>query len=173
MLVGVADVALAVAADEALRGGAEDLLVCGDPADAVPGQERDHRLADRALGRPHARGPAAEQPLVLLDGPADVQLGVVGIAARVLRQADVGHGLAGQLLVEQQRQDGVIVRRRRQLDLARLGEAAVQRQDLPEDVEVRVEQAGLVGLAEVPALVAQVAQGVVVRRRRADGPRRG
>ncbi len=59
--VGVADVALAVAADEALRRVAEDLLVGGDPADAVLGQQRHHRLADATLGRPHAAAAACRR----------------------------------------------------------------------------------------------------------------
>ena len=83
----MADVAPAVAADLAVGRAAEDLLVGGDPVDAVPGQQRDHRLADRALARPHAPRALAEAPRVALDGPADVDLGVLGIAVAVARAA--------------------------------------------------------------------------------------
>ena len=160
--LGVDDVAVAVAADEALRRVAEDLLVGGDPLDAVLDQERNHRLADAALGGPHADRRLAEQVGVLRDRPADVHRGVFGVAAGVARQLALGHRLAGQLLVEQERQDRVEIGRRGQFDLARLGEPAVQRQDLPQDLQVLVEHALLFRLREVAALGEQFAQGRIL-----------
>ena len=70
------------------------------------------------------RGGLPKMRCVLLDGPAHVDGGVLGIAAGVARQLHVRHRLAGQLLVEQQRQDRMVKRRRRQLDLAALGQLA-------------------------------------------------
>ena len=58
--LGMADVPPAVAADLAVGRAAEDLLVGGDPLDAVLGQQRDHLLADRAFARPHAPRSLAE-----------------------------------------------------------------------------------------------------------------
>jgi hypothetical protein len=52
----------------------------------------------------------------------------------------------------------VVERRRRQLDLAGFGEFIVQRDDLPQDLDVLLEQAVLVTLGKVAALVAQFAQ---------------
>ena len=58
--VGVADVAPAVAPDQAVRRAGQDLLVGGDPSDAVLGQQGDERLADRALAGPHPARRVAE-----------------------------------------------------------------------------------------------------------------
>src|SRR5262249_55897949 len=51
-VLGVADMAVVVAADEALHGLGEHAFVGGEPADAVLRQERDHGLTDAALGGP-------------------------------------------------------------------------------------------------------------------------
>src|SRR5205085_649858 len=86
--LGMADVAPAVTPYLAVGRTAEDLLVGGDPLDSVSGQERDHLLADRALARPHPSGTFAEMPYVRLDGAADMDLGIVGIAVPIAGQVD-------------------------------------------------------------------------------------
>src|SRR5208282_2753794 len=96
-----------------------------------------------------------EQPGVVVDGAADVDGGVFRVAARVARQLDLGHGLAGQLHVQQKRQDRMKERRRRQLDLAALRQLPVQRQDLPENVELPGEEPALFLFRELPAFFAQ------------------
>ncbi len=98
---------------------------------------------------------------MLDDRALDVDGGVFGIAAAVARQLDVGHRLARQLFVEQKRQDGMEVRRGRQLNLPALSEPAVQRQHLAQDFEVLVQERRLLFLREFFALVAQAAQQVV------------
>ena len=120
--LGMADVAPAVAADLAAGRAAQDLLVGGDPLDAVPGQQRDQGLADRALAGPHAPWRRSEAPQVAFDGAADVDLGVLGITVAIGWQGHVGHRLARELLVQQQGEDRVVVGRRGQLDLAALGQ---------------------------------------------------
>src|SRR5207249_3530499 len=77
-VVRIADRAPTIAADEALRRMAQDFLVSGNPTYAVLSQQRQHRLADGALGRPHAAWRPAEGARVHLDGPADVSFGVLG-----------------------------------------------------------------------------------------------
>ncbi len=91
--LGMADVAPAVAADLAAGRAAQDLFVGRDPLDPVLGQERDHRLADRALAGPHAPRPFAEVADVALDGAADMHRGVFGVTAAIGRQGHVGHRL--------------------------------------------------------------------------------
>ena len=74
---------------------------------------------------------------------ANVQGGILGIAAGVARQLHVGHRFAGQLLVEQQRQDRMVERRRRQLDLARSRRACwCSGMICLHDLQVLVEQRG-------------------------------
>ena len=107
---GMADVPAAVATDLAARRAAQDLFVGRDPLDAVLGQERDQRLADRAFTGPHAPWSFAEEADVALDRAADVGRGVFGVTATIGRQGHLGHGLARQRLVEEQRQDRVVVR---------------------------------------------------------------
>src|SRR5205807_2510364 len=87
------DVAPAVAADQALSRAAQDLLVGRDPADAVLGQQRDHRLADRALARPHPPRAPAEAGGMAVDGAADLDGGILRVAAAVRRQSHIGHRL--------------------------------------------------------------------------------
>ncbi len=120
----------AVAPDQAVGRAAQDLLVGRDPLDAVLGQQRDHRLADRALARPHPTRPLAESIGVALDGAADVHRRILGIPAPVRRQRHVGHRLARQGLVEEQGEDRMIIRRRGQLHLATFGQLAMQRDHL-------------------------------------------
>ena len=111
---------------------AEDFLVGGDPLNAVPRQQRNHRLTDRTLAWPHAARPLAEDGLVTFDSAADVNFGVLRIAVPVGGEIHVGHRLARQPLVEEQGEDRVVERRRGQLDLATLGEFPVERDDLGE-----------------------------------------
>ena len=163
MLVGVADVALAVAADEAVRRGAEDLLVGGDPADAVLGP-----AAAASPGRPTPRpatcprGGWPKSRVCCSTARRTWSGGVLGVAAGVARQLDVGHRLAGQLLVEQQRQDRVVntaswsARPGRSRPAG--GAAAGPARRISRCLSSR---AALVVLGEVAALVAQAAQAVV------------
>ena len=165
----MADVAPAVAPDLAAGRAAQDLLVGGDPLDAVLGQQGHERLADRALAGPHPPGSRAEPPDVALHGPADVDLGVVGIALAIARQGHVGHGLAGELLVQQQGQDRVIVGRRRQLDLPALGQLPVQGDDLGEQLALLVEQPLLLVLGVVAALGLELGElGVLLEEQGMD-----
>ena len=148
--LGMANMAPAVAADLAVEGAAEDFLVGGDPLDSVPRQQRDHRLADGAFARPHSARAFAENRVVLLDGAADMNLGVFRITVAIGGQVHVGHRFAREPLVEKQGQDRVIERGRRQLDLAAVGELAVERDDLRHELALLVEQPVLVCLG-VPA----------------------
>src|SRR5205807_1369664 len=91
----------------------------------------------------------------------DVQLGVFWIAAAVTRQLHFGHRLAGQFLVEQQRQDRVKKRRGRQLDLTAFGQLSVKRNNFAQDLQVLVEQPILVVLREVTPFLEQCPQAFV------------
>ena len=149
---GVADVAPAVAADLAVGRTAEDLLIRGDPPDAVPGQQRDHRLRDRPLARPHPARGRAEVLAVRRDGARDVVFGILGVAVAIRGQVDVGHRLACQPLVEQEGDDRVIEGGGRQLDLPALGELAMEGDDLAEQVALLVEEPVLLGLGVAAGL---------------------
>ncbi len=104
------------------------------------------------------RGLLAEDLLVVLDRAADLRGGVLGVALQMTRQLDVGHRLPGQPLVAQQRQDRVIERRGGQLDLARIGQLAVQRNDLRQQLHLLVEQPLLLLLGPVLPLLAKLGQ---------------
>ena len=167
--LGMADVAPAVAADLAVGRAAQDLLVGRDPLDAVLGQERDHRLADRALAGPHAARPFAESSGVALDGAADVHRRILGVTAAVGRQRHVGHRLAGQRLVEEQGEDRVIVGRRGQLDLAARGQLAMQRDHPRQQLALFVQEPLLLLLGVVPAFGLELGQlGVLLEEQGMD-----
>ena len=150
--LGMADVAPAVAPDLAARRAAQNLLVGRDPLDAMLGQQWNKRLADRALAGPHSPGSGPKPRLMAFHGPANVKLGVVGIAFAIAGQGNVGHGLACQLLVQQQGQDGVIVRGRGQLDLSAVGQRPVQGDDSCNELELLIEQPLLLILGVMAAL---------------------
>ncbi len=165
----IADVPPAVAPDPAVGRARQDLLVGGDPLNAVAGQQGKHRLTDRPLARPHAAGPLAEVLAMALDGPADVHLGILGITILIGRQGDVRHRLAGQPLVEQQGQDRVEERRGGQLDLAGFGQLAMPGDDLGEDFALAVEQPVLLDLGVTASLVPEGGQfGVRLEEQRME-----
>ena len=87
----------------------------------------------------------------------------------MLRQDHVGHGPAGLALVPQQRQNRMVERRGRQLDLAPLLQLAVQRDHLGQQLHLLVQQPLLLLLGPVLALVAKLGQlRVVLEGQRVD-----
>src|SRR5262249_42960678 len=84
-VVGIPDVALRVAEGEPRRGRAGDVFVRRDPPDAVLVEEGKHRLTNGAFGRPRPTRGCAEPLRVHFDGPANVNLGIVDVAAAIAR----------------------------------------------------------------------------------------
>ena len=102
-------------------------------------------------------------------GPANLKLGVVGIAFAIAGQGDVGHGLAGQLLVQQQGEYGVIVRGRGQLDLPALGQRPVQGDHSCNELELLIEQPLLLVLGVMAALGLELGElGVLLEQQRME-----
>ena len=148
----MADVAAAVPPDLAPGRAAQDFLIGGDPLDAMPGQQRDQGLTDRALAGPHAPRRRSESPQVAFHGAADMDLGVLGITLAIGWQGHVGHRLTRELLVQQQGEDGVIIGRRGQLDLPTPSQGPVQGDDLGEQFPLLLQQPLLLILGVVPSL---------------------
>src|SRR5262249_45883830 len=80
----------------------------------------------------------AEDGRVLLDGPREVDGCILRVASGVARQLDARHRLPRQLLVDEQRQYRMEIRRRGQLDLTAVGQLLVQGNDLAQDLNVLV-----------------------------------
>ncbi len=87
---------------------------------------------------------------VTFDGAADMDQGVLGVAAAVTRQGHVGHRLARRRLVEQQRKDRVVVGRRGQLDLTASGQLAMERDHPGHQRALLVQKPLLLILGVVP-----------------------
>ncbi len=81
----VTHVTSAVATNLAIGRATQDLLIGRDPLDALRRQERDHRLRDRPLTRPHAARALTKVLGVTFDGAADMDQGIVRVAAAVTR----------------------------------------------------------------------------------------
>ena len=104
-----------------------------------------------------------------LDGAADVDLGVLGVTLAIRGEGHVGHRLAGQLLIEQERQNRMIVRSGRQLDLSPFGELAVQGDHLGQQVALLVQEPLLLVFGVVPPLGFERGQlGVFLEQQRVD-----
>ena len=121
-------------------------------------QERQHFLAHGTFCRPHAHRRFAKDLSMLLDCPPHLHDRIVRIAAGVARQLEVRQRLAGQLFVQEQRQNGMIEGRRGQLDLSGLGQFAMERNHLSKDVQLFGQEPVFFVLRESAALVAQAAQ---------------
>ena len=124
--LGMTNITAAIPTDLAPGRATENLLVGGDPFDAVAGEQRDQGLAHRALAGPHSPRRRSESPLVAFHCAADMNFGVLGITLTIRRQGHIGHGLASEFLVQQQGENRVVVGRRGQLDLSPLGQSPVQ-----------------------------------------------
>ncbi len=83
---------------------------------------------------------AAEYALMIFDRAGHLRRRIFGVALQMPRQIDVRHRLPGQALVDQQRQDRMIKGRCRQLELSAGGQLTVQRNHLPQQFELLVEQ---------------------------------
>ena len=147
--------ALAVPRQSAVKRAGEDVLVGDDPLQPGLHRERRDALADRHLGRPHADRPPTQQPLEGGEPERDLLLGVLPVGEVPVRQLDSGRGGAGGVDVADEGQDGVVVGRRRQFDLARLGHLAVLRDHAPQHLQLGGEEDALVGLGELAVLCLQ------------------
>src|SRR6185312_6297112 len=82
--LGVTHVSAAIPANLPMERAGEDLFVGRDPLDPVPGEKRNHRLADGSFAGPHSSRALAKVLEVALDRASDVDLGILGIAVAVL-----------------------------------------------------------------------------------------
>ena len=134
--------------------GTEHAVVAGHPLDAALGRDSDGFVGDRAFRGPHAGGAEAEAGLGVVERGLNLVAGVLGIA-EAARQRHVGMGDGSDIGIAQQRQDGVVERRDRNLDLAALGEAGVSGHHEAADFGLLAAHQRLVGGGEVAALVHQ------------------
>jgi hypothetical protein len=165
----VEHVPVAVAPERAAERVREDLLVRGHVPDAVPGEDRDDLLRDGPLRRPHTPWRPAEEPLMERDRALHLFDGVIPERARFEPEfpLEPGEPLVRGPEVAEERQDGVVVGARRDLDLARLLEAPVHGEHAPHDLARLREDRLLLLLREPAALLAQAQEhGVLVE----DGP---
>ena len=122
----------AVAADLAVGRAPRISSSVAIQLDAVLGQQRHHRLADRPLARPHAARPLPKS-CSCARPPAGRGPGVLGIAVAMRGRLTSGIASRASFLSSSSGRIGMVKRRRRQLDLAALGQLAVQRDDLAQE----------------------------------------
>ena len=123
------DVPVAVARQRHAERAGQNQLVGRHPAKAGLGDERHHGVRHRAFGRPQPGRPAAEQPLVAGRRPFELLDGILGMHETLARHRRVGVRAQVHVGVAQQRQNRVIERRGRNLDLAALGGLPILRDD--------------------------------------------
>src|SRR6185312_8420887 len=115
--------------------------------------------ADRPLRGPTAARITAEGSLEDTKRLADVPLRPLRTSriGEVLRQRHIGYGIARGLEVEQQRDDGMSVRRDRELTLPALGKLAIARHDGVDELTDQAEQLPPLPVRECAALLGQAA----------------
>ncbi len=137
-----------VAAEGDAERSREDHLVGRHPVEPGGRDQGHHGVGHRAFGRPEPGGPRAEQPLVTGDGPIELLPRVLGVDETVARRPRVRMRALVDLGVAQERQNRVIERRRRQLDLAARRRLAVGGNDRVQQLELDAAQDMLVLLGE-------------------------
>ncbi len=95
---------------------------------------------------------------MIFHGTTKMGFRILGVALQVPRQLGMVHGLPGQSLVPQQRQDRVIKGRGRELHLAALGQLFVQRHDFAQELHLLCQQPLLFALRPVATFVAELRQ---------------
>ena len=117
--------------------------------------ERDHGVGHRPFRRPQADRPAAEQPLVAGGRPLELFARVFRVLKAMAWHRRVRVRVLVNLRVAQQRKNRVVKRRRRNLDLARLGATSMRRDDGIEDFQLNRPEERLVVLREVASFLNQ------------------
>ena len=151
--LGMPDVAPAVAPDLAAGGTAQDLLVGGDPLDAVASQsgtsdwQTEPSLGHMPRGRASRTARCGSRPR---GGRGSRRLPGNPRGSR----AELTSGMASRasFLSSSKGQDRVVIGRGRQLDLPALGQRAMQRDDLAQQRALLVEQPLLLFLGVMPPL---------------------
>ena len=106
-------------------------------------------------------------------GQLDLRFGVFAVALQVLGQMHFRHGLPRQPLVPQQRQNRMVEGRRRQLDLAAIGQLAMQRNHLLQAVPSAWPAATAFRLRSSCAPCCETQPDPCPTRMRSDGSRSG
>ena len=162
---------LPIPGNPAAGGVGEDFLIGGDPFDADFGDGFQNALRDRTFRGPHAPRGLPESFLVKGHAPLQMPAGIFRVAVQMPGQRAIGHRLPGRGLVPQQRQDGMIKRRGREFDLARLRQLFVERNHLPEDRQLPIQQPGFFAFAPAFAFFAKLAEFGIVFKGQFVNPR--
>ncbi len=109
-----------VAREVVVERAPQDAFVGRHPLDAFAAGQLQGLLRHAALRRPQPLRPHAEQRLVRIQRSPDLRGRVVGMLEVPRRQRQAGRRLRAGIGVAQQRQDGMVVRRGRQLDRSAL-----------------------------------------------------
>ena len=105
------------------------------------------------------------------DGAANVRGRVFGVTAAIGRQGHLRHRLPRQRVVKKQRQNGVVIRGRGQLDLAPRGQLAMKRDHAGHQLALLVQKPLLLFLGVVPPLVLELGQLGVFLEEQGMNPR--
>ena len=120
----------------------EHALIRRAPAHAAGGEQVDRLGADRSFRRPHPFGRSPERRARGLQPARHVLARVLRIR-EARRERDTGHGAAGDIGIDHQRQDGMVERRAGELDLAAFRQRAPAWHDAGGDPPLPVERKDL------------------------------
>ena len=139
----------------------EHALVRGEPgeaglADSVRGLRRH-----RAFGWPHAAGPHAEGALVRRDRLLELERGVVRICEGDLGELCVGIGPERRSIVDDEREDRVVIGRGQDLDLPIALEAVIEVRDARRHESLATDHVAHVVTSEPRALVGELDQALI------------
>ncbi len=148
---------LVIAVEGKAERSAKHALVGRQPLDPVARGDGQRLVGDAAFRRPHASRPRPESLLVRRQGKLYLLFGVLGMAKTKARQLQSRARLLPGIAVAEQRQNGMVKRRRRQLHLLLAGGFGVSRQDGTDDLHLLADHQFLLAPAEVAALADQLA----------------
>ena len=122
--------AVAVALKEHAGAAAEHAFVGGHPLDAETVRDGQSFFRDAALRRPHALRPHSKHLLVKIERAHQLLARVFGMPKPVLRQGQARRRNRSGIGVADQRKNGMIERRGRNLDRSFLRGVGIRRQNL-------------------------------------------
>jgi len=148
----------------------KDFLVGREPLEAEFPQHRDDFRADGTFRRPESAWRLAEKLRVIVTRKLKLGACVLGMQ-EARRKPAARHRPSGVLAVAEQRQDRVIERRRRDLDLSPVGSGLVTTDETGQNALLASEENLLVLLGEIAPLLFQLADFGIKPLRRVAEPR--
>ena len=151
-LFRMVEMALAIASECGAERAGQNELVGRHPGEPGGCGQGNHRIRHRALRGPQTNRPPAEQALVKVRRACQLLHRVLRVHEALSRHLRVRVRPQVNIRIAQQWQNGVVERRRRDLDLTAGGRRPVLGDDLVEQLELHLVKQGLVILREAAPL---------------------